>query len=188
VNACKAQIAIAEWIDYWLGELDAAREAELEEHLFGCRACGEALQKLVALGDTVRALIAGGSAAAIMPPEFVTRLKAAGLRVSEYRLAPQESVQCTIAPHDDLVVAHLAAPLRGVQRLDVMIHEMEANRRFRLEDVAFNAALEEVILVPRARDLRLIDVGTQRVELIAVSPAGDRILGEYVFNHSAYRR
>lgn len=185
---CASAIAAGEWLGYWLGELDATREAVLEEHLFDCRACGDVLEKFAALGDAVRALVAGGDAAAIVPPEFVVRLKAAGLRVSEYQLAPQGSVQCTIAPHDDLVVAHLSAPLEDVQRLDVVIHEVEADRTLRLNDVAFNAANREVVLLPKARDLRQIDVATQRVELIAVSAAGDRVIGEYVFNHSAYRR
>jgi hypothetical protein len=186
-NACRSPLEGGELLGYWLGELDATREAEIDEHLFACRPCGEALERIVALGDAVRTLIARGDAAAIVPLEFVARLKAAGLRVSEYRLAPQGSVQCTIAPHDDLVVAHLAAPLEGVQRLDVMIHEVEANRTLRLTDVAFNAANREVVLLPKARDLRQIDVGTQRVELIAVSGAGDRVIGEYRFNHSRYR-
>ena len=102
---CASAIAASEWLGYWLGELDATREAVLEEHLFGCRACGDVLEKFVALGDAVRALIAGGDAAAIVPPEFVVRLKAAGLRVSEYQLAPQGTrlryVQCPQSPFLD---------------------------------------------------------------------------------------
>ncbi len=185
---CVRPIDGSELLGYWLGELAAAREAEIDEHLFACRACGEALGRLVALGDAVRALITQGGATAIMPPEFVARLKAAGLRVNEYRLVPQGSVACTITPEDDLVVAHLAAPLDGVQRLDVLIHEVEAEQTYRLTDVSFNPASREVVLVPKARDLRGRGRSTQRVELLAVSGAEERVLGEYVFNHSPYRR
>jgi anti-sigma factor RsiW len=187
-NTCRSPLDAGELLGYWLGELEATREAEIDEHLFVCRACGEALDRLVALGDAVRTLITQGGAAAIMPPEFVARLKAAGLRVHEYRLPPQGSVACTITPQDDLVVAHLEAPLAGVQRLDVVIHEVEADQTFRLTDVGFNPASREVVLVPKARDLRGRGRSTQRVELLAVSGAEERVLGEYVFNHSPYRR
>jgi len=97
-------------------------------------------------------------------------------------------VACTITPEDDLVVAHLTAPLGGVQRLDVLIHEVEANRTFRLTDVGFNPTSREVVLLPKARDLRGRGRSTQRVELLAVSGGEERVLGEYVFNHSPYRR
>jgi hypothetical protein len=132
-------------------------------------------------------LIGRGGAAAIVPPEFVVRLKAAGLRVREYELEPRGSVACTITPDDDLVVAHLEAPLAGVQRLDVVIHEVEARHTFRLTDVGFNPASREVVLVPKASDLRRRGRSTQRVELVAVSADGERVLGEYVFNHSPFR-
>jgi hypothetical protein len=122
-----------------------------------------------------------------MPQEFAGQLTAAGLRVREYRLPPQGSVACTITPQDDLVVAHLEAPLADVQRLDVVIHEVEADLTFRLGDVAFNPASGEVLLVPKASDLRHRGRSTQRVELVAVSGTGDRVLGQYVFNHTPHR-
>ena len=186
-SACTSPLAGRELLDYWLGDLSGGREAELEEHVFACRRCGAALGKIVALGDAVRALIASGGASGVMPPEFVARLKAAGLRVHEYRLEPQGSVACTITPQDDLVVAHLEVPLAGVQRLDVVIHEVEADLKFRLTDVSFNPASREVVLVPKASDLRGRGRSTQRVELVAVSGNGERLLGEYVFNHTPHR-
>jgi hypothetical protein len=186
-NACRSPVDGSELLGYWLGELDATREAQLDEHLFACRACGDALGRLVALGDAVRTLIAHGGATAIMPPEFVAQLKAAGLRVHEYRLPPQGSVVCTITPQDDLVVAHLEAPLAGVQRLDVVIHEVEADRTFRLTDVGFNPASREVVLVPKASDLRHRGRSTQRVELVAVSGGDEHVLGHYTFNHTPHR-
>jgi hypothetical protein len=186
-NVCKAPLEGRELLGYWLGELDATRDAEIDEHLFACCTCGAAVSKLAALGDAVRALIAGGGASAVMPPGFVDRLKAAGLRVHEYRLEPQNSVACTITPQDDLVVAHLEVPLAGVQRLDVLIHEVEADLKFRLTDVGFNKASREIVLVPKASDLRGRGPSTQRVALVAVSGGEERMLGEYVFNHTPHR-
>ena len=180
-------IGTAELLDYWLGDCDAARESELEEHLFACRDCSHALQTLVGFGDAIRALIRAGGATAILPPGFADTLKDTGLRVNEYRLEPNGSVNCTIAPQDDLVVSRLKAPLQGVKRLDVIVQLVEANQSMRLEDVGFDASSQEVVLLPKAREVRQWGVATQRVELISVTDAGDRVLGRYVFNHAPYR-
>jgi anti-sigma factor RsiW len=181
-----AHLGTADLLDYWLSDGDAARESEVEEHLFACSKCCRALERLVALGDALRNLVRVGGATSALTPAFVDTLKASGLRVNEYRVAPNGSVNCTIAPHDDLVVSRLQAPLQGVQRLDAVIHVVEAGRSARLEDVPFDASSQEVILLPKARELRHWGVATQRVDLISVTEAGDRVLGRYTFNHTPF--
>jgi hypothetical protein len=182
-----APLPADELLGYWLGELEAGREAEIEGHLFECAECNGALGRLVALGDAVRALVDRGGAMAVVTSGFIERLKATGLRVHEYALEAGSGVDCTITPQQDLIVARLHAPLEGVQRLDVVIHEVEAGQAFRLEDVGFNAASREVVILPKATELRKRGVTTQRVELLAVTDAGDRRIGEYEFRHSPHR-
>jgi hypothetical protein len=184
---CHAPIGTAELLDYWLGDCTAAREAEIEEHLFACSGCGAALQALVGLGDAVRALIRDGGTAAVIPPRFADRLQETGLRVREYGVEPGGSVNCTIAPHDDLVIARLQAPLAAVTRLDVLIHDVGSSRSIRLEDVGFDESRQVVVMLPKARELRQLGVTTQRFELVSVGDTGDRCLGVYVFNHTPYR-
>ena len=183
---CRTPIGAAELMEYWLGESPAARESDLEEHLFACRACSNGLQAVVQLGDAIRGLFRQGATAAIFSPRFVDTLRKTGLQVREYELEPNSSVFCTIAPHDDLVFARLNASLTEVQRLDVLIQDLKANRSQRFEDVSFDAAQQAILLLPKARDLRQLGATTQRVRLIAVTDVGDRVLSEYVFNHTPH--
>jgi len=184
---CRTPIGTADLLDYWLGDCDSKREAEIEEHLFACPSCNDALQALVDLGDAVRALVRSGHAAAFISARFADTLKKTGLRINEYRLERNGSVNCTIAPHDDLVISYLKAPLNNVTRLDVVVGDDESNQSTRLQDVAFDSSQNEIVMLPSAQQLRQLGVATQRVALISVTNAGDRVLGEYVFNHTPYQ-
>lgn len=108
------------------------------------------------------------------------------MKVREYRVRPGGSVMCTVAPEDDLVVAHLHAPLHDVQRLDILVHDLPQDARARIEDVAFDRNREEVTMLPSTAWLRHLSFATQHVKLLAVDEAGERVLGEYTFNHSPY--
>ena len=55
-------------------------------------------------------------------------------------------VACTIAADDDLLVARLAVPLAGVERLDVVTELSFAPGRHRIEDIPF-LTLNQILLV-----------------------------------------
>jgi hypothetical protein len=186
VAPCRAPTPVATLVDYWLGELDAAREAELEEHLFSCETCSAHLRDLVRLGEGIKRATRAGSVHAVVPAAFILRLQASGLRVREYRLQPGGGVNCTVAPDDDLVIAHLHAPLGDVQRLDLLVDDVTSGARWRAEDVAFDPAAEEVVLASNVAELRRLAFATQRVQLLAVGDATERVIGDYTFNHSPY--
>jgi hypothetical protein len=186
VVACTAPTPVATLIAYWLGELDGEREAELEEHLLGCEVCGANLGQLVRLGEGIKRATCAGSSHAVLPASFIRRLQASGVRVREYRLHAGGSVNCTVAPDDDLVVAHLHAAFRDVQRLDLLFDDAASGARWRVENVAFDPAADEVVLVSSTTDLRRLPVTTQRVQLLAVERAGERVIADYTFNHSPY--
>jgi hypothetical protein len=112
----------------------------------------------------------------------MARVKAAGLRLREYRLEPGGSVDCTITPDDDLVVAHLHASLRDVRRLDLLIDDTTLGK-LRANDVAFDPAAESVVAVTSSVFLRTLKHSQQRVQLVAVDGAEERVLGDYTFNH-----
>jgi hypothetical protein len=171
---------------YWLGELDGPAEAEFEEHLFGCADCAGRLNAIAQLGEGVKRLSREGKTHAILPAPFVKRLQELGVRVREYRVQSGGSVMCTITPQDDLVLAHLHAPLQDVQRLDVVLHDRSADARVRIEDVAFDPLAGEVVMLPNAAQLRQVAFMTLHVTLLAVDPAGERAIGEYTFNHSPH--
>jgi anti-sigma factor RsiW len=181
-RAACATVLPQQWLGYWLGELEGADEARLDEHLFACAACTERLQAIVELGAAIRAELARGALNIVLPEPFLRRVQAAGLRVREYALSPGGSVDCTIAPGDDLVVAHLRAPLRGVRRLDVLIDSSVAGK-LRANDVPFDADADALVAVTSSVFLRTLRHAQQRVQLVAVDGAGERVLADYTFNH-----
>ncbi len=183
---CTTSPSLATLLAYWLGELEAAAENEVEDHLFSCAECSARLRELVALGEGIRRETRGGTIFSVMTARLVSRLQAAGLRIREYRMQPGGSVLCTVAPEDDLVVGHLHAALAGVERLDLLIHNPTAGLPMRLEDVAFDPRSDEIVLVPSVKELRRLTHETMRVELLAVESNGEKSLGEYTFNHHAH--
>jgi hypothetical protein len=180
---CAAPLAFATLAEYWLGELDAVREAALEEHLLGCGQCSAALRELAELGGGIRALVRSGALRMVLPGAFVGRLAATGLRLREYRVPMNGGVNCTVAPEDDLVVAHLEAPLAGVERLDLELLDYGSGVPERVRDVPFDAAAGEVAFASRTGALRAAPAHRARVRLLAVDRGGERLIGEYAFHH-----
>lgn len=187
-STCTAPIGIATLAEYWLGELDAAAEARAEEHLLGCDECSRELEGLAALANGTRQLVRQGAVHAVVSDAFVRRLAGQGLRVREYSVPHNGSVNCTIAPEDDVVVARLQTPLQGVERLDIVESSVEGEDRTRLSDIPFNAMSGEVVFTPSADELRALPASTSRLRLVAVDASGERVIGEYTFNHTPYSR
>ena len=165
-------------VDYWFGELSEDEAAAFEEHLFGCAECTSNLEELAALGAMVRKTWRAGAVRAVIPPALLEAMQKEKLRLREYRVAPGGSVNCTIAAADDFVVSRLAAPLAGVRRVDLIV----SGQRF--EDVPFDAEAGEVLVLPAPAELKRRAAFTQRMRLVAVEDAGERVLGDYTFVHT----
>jgi hypothetical protein len=176
-------VSPSEWLAWWLGELQEHDEARLDEHLLACAACSGVLRELVEIGVAIRAQSLRGGFSAVLPPSYIQRLKAAGLRVREYDLEPGGSVACTVTSDDDLVVSYLHVPLRGVGRLDLLMHDPTVGT-LRLVDIAFDPASGGVAVVPDIAHLRTLGVSQHRMQLVAVDGAGERMLAEYTFDHA----
>ena len=184
---CATPVPEQELLGYWLREMDDDAEARIEEHLFGCAECSGRLARLVHLAKTIRHEFQEGrlGSTLILTMPFVQQLKAAGMRIREYQIPAGGSVNCTIAPDDDLVVSHLAAPLEGVRRLDFIFESAGGHQR--LEDIAFDPAAGAVAFAPGVAELRKLGVSTHRVQLVAVGAGAERVIGNYTFNHSPWR-
>ena len=174
-------------IGYWLGELPSATEASIEEHYFGCTYCSRRFEEIAALGVGVRSAIRRGKLGVVVSVQFVEAMRRAGLRLREYRLEPGGSVNCTIRQDDDAVISRVRASLAGVKRVDV-VHRQSIGGveepEVRLEDVPFDAATGEILLIPPAAKVKAMPAYTLRTRLIAVDEAGEAPLGEYTFRHS----
>jgi len=171
-------------LSYWLDELDEAQASEVEEHLFACEGCAARLRELLDLRNAVRAALRDSRFAAVVTPAFVRRLQAAGLRLREYHLLPGGSVPCTFAPTDDFVVSHLHAPLAGVRQVDLVYDD--GHSQHRAPHLPFDAAADEVTVIPPVAMLRNLGTATHRMRLFAVTPSSERLLGEYTFNHEPW--
>ncbi len=184
---CAAPIGAGRLLDYWIDELDALGEEAIERHLLECAHCSAGLERLLELADDVRALMRAGRVRAVLGQSFVRRLVDAGMRVREYRMDPGGSVECTVAPDDDLLVARLQAPLAGVGRLDVLVvNPLGDGSTRRLTDVPFDPEAEEILMAPVTAAVRQAPAHVQQVRLLAVEPTGERTLGEYVFRHTPW--
>lgn len=168
---------------YSLGELDEAREQGIEEHLFACAGCTERLGAVVALGAAIRAELLRGTFSFVTSVPFMRRIKEAGWQVREYELPAGGSVACTVTPDDDFVVSYLHASLHGVRRLDVLIDDSTSGKH-RANDVAFDPEAGTLAAVTSTAYLRTLAHSQQRVRLLAVDGADERVIADYTFNHS----
>jgi len=182
---CNAPIGDAPLLEYWLGELDEAAEARIDEHLLGCSECSERVAEFVALADGVRAAFKQGAVRAFVSDAFVSRLAEHGVRVREYRVPCNGSVNCSVAPEDEVLVARLEAPLAGVNRLDVISYPAGTPAEV-FRDVPFDAAASEVVITPQIARIRALPSHQHRYRLVAVDEAGERVIGDYTFNHTAH--
>jgi hypothetical protein len=171
---------LATLLSYWLGELDEPREAAIEQHYLGCGVCSARLADVETLADGVRRAFASGHLPAVLTPAFVERMRAEGLRLREYRVPCNGSVNCSVAVEDQVLVSRLQAPLEGVGRVDALIGEA----RVRLEDIPFDAASGEVVLAPGIERIRAMPPHRHVVRLVAIEGSGERVLGDYTFNHT----
>jgi len=181
---CAAPTPTATLLAYWLRELAGAEESNLEEHLFACEDCSARLSDLAQLGHGIRHVARAGTLHAVFSAPYVERLRGIGVRVRKYDVQPGGSVNCTATADDDLVVAYLRAPLVGVARLDLLVHDSATNARWRLEDIPFDPAASQVVLAPSVVELRRSPKTTQTMQLVAVAGSEERQIAEYTFNHT----
>jgi len=184
VSVATGHLSVDVLLDYWLRDSDPAATDAVDEHLMQCDVCGHVLDELVALGEGVRGAFRAGAVSAVLSRAFVQRLAGQGLRVREYRLAHNGSVNCTVAPDDELLVSYLEAPLQGVQRLDAVAElSLEPGVQHRLEDVPFDARTGEVLYLPKIAAVKQQPANTLRVTLLAVDAGGTREVGRYTYHH-----
>lgn len=183
--ACRAPLDWPSLIAYWLGELDPDTEARIEEHYLGCAECSARLDELSALAEGVRAVARASGVSAVVNEPFVRRLTEHGLHVREYRVPRNGSVNCTISPEDDFVVARLEAPLAGVTRLDLV--NFYADAEFRQADIPFVAESGSVVVSTSVSLLRTLPATTIRMRLVAFADDGERTIGEYTFHHTPHK-
>jgi hypothetical protein len=103
-HSCSQPLTLDELIAYQRGELEPSEETRVEEHYFRCADCGALLRWVQALERAVGEAITGGLVDVGVTEKSLQRLERAGASIRRYELEPGGSVNCTIAPNDDMTV------------------------------------------------------------------------------------
>jgi hypothetical protein len=185
-RSCQSPLAWETLLAYWLGELEPDSAEQVEEHYLGCAQCSRRLEQLATLAGGIRDLARSSGVDMVLNDEIVQRLTQDGLRVREYRVARNGSVNCTVAPEDDFVVGRLEAPLQGVQRVDLLTLDNDGNIHARQQDIPFVADSGSVVFAPGIDKLRAMPASILHFRLLAIDNQGEHTLGDYTFNHSPY--
>ena len=180
---CDQPVPFDALVDYWLEEGEPQAADAIEEHLLACDSCSGRLRGLVALGEGVRRLAHDGALEMVVTPSFLAKATQEGLRTREYRVAPGGRVDCTVTPQDDLLVARLLGDFKGLSRLDV-VEDQEGLPTRRIEDVPFRPQDTELIVAQAMPFMRTMQRARLRIRLVSPEPDGERLVGEYTFDHS----
>jgi hypothetical protein len=175
---------LSDLLRYWFGDADEATTDAIDEHLFGCEACGAQLDRIAALARGVREAFRAGRLRVVVSPRFVARLADRGLRVREYRVPLNGSVNCSVAAEDEVVVGRLQVPLQGVKRLDFAADLTLGGDTEWLRDIPFDAGSGEVVLLSKLAELREMPAHEMRVRLLSVEDQGSREIGHFTFRHT----
>ena len=182
---CHEPIDPAVLADYWLALLPAAEEEAVETHLFVCDACGDRLRGIIELAEALRALARSGTLRVVLPEHFIRHAKETGQRVRQYDFEPGQTVPCTIAANDDLLVARLAVDLSGAERVDLSFRDPQGAERGRMPDIPVRADAGHVIFQESATFAKAAPSSSMVARLLAVgADGGERLLGEYFFEHT----
>jgi len=171
--------------DYWLGLLSQGEGERIEEHVFDCEECSSRLAEVQAMAEGVRALARAGSLMMVVSESFLNHARDHGMHVRRYDPAKGDSVQCTVAAEDDLLVGGLAANLSGAKRLDLSLCDAAGNEQFRLVDIPFDTGSGNVLWQQSITFAKSAPTSTMVARLVDVGESGEEtLLGEYTFNHT----
>lgn len=185
MSGCDRSLTDDALLGWWTGELAAAEQRELERHLLSCGDCADRAHALAELADGTAGLVRAAALPLVVLPPVVDKLRREGRHIREYRVAAGGGVQCTVGPDDDVVMARLAAELSGVTRLDLVL-QVGDGPPLRLGDLPFEPEAGELLFTVKTAELRAMPAHVQRFRLLAVEPAGERLLGEYTFDHTPW--
>ncbi len=173
-------------LEYWLSETDDARTQSIDMHLLACDACGEQLDEVAALAQGVRQAFANGLVHSFISSAFVARLLERGVRVRQYHVPHNGSVNCSVAPEDEVLVVRLEVPLEAVGRVDVVRSVSLADGEERVHDAPFDAISGEVLISPKLVQVRKLPAHDVHIRLLAVDSSSVREIGHYTLHHSPW--
>jgi hypothetical protein len=182
---CPRPLDDAILLEWWTGEVPASGRRLVEEHLLGCDSCSARARVLSALAEGVASLVRTGRIQAVVTAEVVERMRREGRKVREYRVNAGGGVQCTVAPDDAFLVARLQARLDPGDRLD-LLSRIDDGPEIRIADLPCIFGASEVIVAEPVDRIGARPAHVERLRLVAVRAEGERLIGEYTFNHTPW--
>jgi len=181
---CSSPIAFADVVDYWAGDLTAAEEDRIEEHVFGCADCAKELDNAKSLASGIGAVAREGRLHSVVTDAIVNRLSADGLRIRQYTLEGTASVPCAVWADDDLVVARIRADLAEVDAVTIVTRQASGEEISRVADIAVRPDQREILNAFSAAHLRKLPPTRVLVTVTAQSASGERPIAEYTLEHA----
>ena len=189
MSDCSTPLSLEALVAYRRGELDAEAERLLEGHYFGCASCGAMLAWLEGLEEAVISAMRAGLFDVYVRRETVERLERAGSVVRKYDLAPGQSVNCTIAPGDDMTVVTLHGPLRPGVPVTVVVDLLDHASGYQMQQIHPSFQDQETgdVMVRLAGVIQK-SLGRTRVTLTLRYGDGDTLdtVGAFVMNHAPW--
>jgi hypothetical protein len=139
---CATPVPAERLLDYFLGELSAEDEDQVEAHIFACAPCAAEADKLAGLAAAIQRAI----------PPILTRsrfeaLDSAGVVSQVNRMRPGDVAHVFFPPTGKALVFRLeGADLAQAQRLDVGVRTPSGEAVGRFDDVPFDASRGEVFV------------------------------------------
>lgn len=181
---CDAPIAFAEIVDYWAGELTAQEEERVEEHVFACADCGEALATGEALANGIAALAREGRLHAVINDSILNRLAADGVRIRTYTLEGTGVVPCAVWADDDLVVTRIRADFSGVDAVTIVARQASGAEISRVADIAVRPGQREILNAVSASRLRQLPATRVSVTVTGGIGSDERTIAQYTLEHA----
>jgi hypothetical protein len=174
---------------YRLGELARDEEERVEAHYFDCATCSARLRFVESLVREVPALVREGRVSAAVTPAFVALAAERGVTLRRYDVEIGESVQCTVAPRDDLIITRLGVPLPPGTAVDIETEVEPAGAgavtRFVTADVSVDAESGGVIFAHASETIRAYP--KSRVVFHVRARESGELFGPYTMNHTPWQ-
>jgi len=173
-------------VDYWAGELKQAESELVEEHVFACVSCAQALEDVSRLARGIAERARAGSAGSGISDTLLERLEREGRIVRRFRAGPGETIHCGAGLHDDMVVLELQAELAGAPRVDLVLLDADGTIHRHATDLPVVRG-REVVWSEAGETIRAMPAQRFTLRLVAPTTEGQRTLAEYTLDHRPIR-
>jgi hypothetical protein len=176
-------IAVDTLVALVCGDLEGDELDAVEAHVLGCTACTERVDALYATAAGVWRLVRAGSVRAVITDATATQLRAQGVPMREYRLAPGQVVPCGIGADERYALTGYQLPQPVPERVDVLF----PGTPHRQTDVPVDRVAGMLWTIDRGDFIRAQPSQRYSLRLVGVAADGTETpLADYTLDHTAF--